>query len=488
MKRMINIRAIRLFVSFVFPVSSKTVHLPTKNLKYNGAMWRRRMIWLTILGVLLAGGVATYLLYPRLILAAHERYPDAVPDQLLFLVATPLPTALPAPALVADGNQLSVIGNQLEQLRPTQTATSTATLLPTFTPQSTSPAPSEPEGSNLQSPTPEPTLTSTPLPPTATPLPTAVRLENISVIPQKFNNCGPANLTITLGYHGVLVDQLDVGAAVKPNYDDRNVSPGELVDYVNTETSMRARYFVGGSIELLKQLIAAGYPVIVEKGLYPNAWEGWMGHYLTVIGYDDTSQEFISLDTFLGPWDSSGRRDSYATVDEFWQMFNHTFILVYPPADEAEILALLPPELSDPATMWQQTAVTNQQFTTTQPENPYIWFNLGSSLTHLAQLTNDETLFASAAAAFDQARTVGLPWRMLWYQFEPYEAYLANGRLDDVFTLSDAILSTEGGYHVEETHYYRSLAYTAQGNVAEAEAALATALELNPNLQLTIGN
>ncbi len=442
-------------------------------------MWRKRMIWLTILGLLMAGA-AGYVLYPRLILAAHERYPNAVPDQLLYWVATPLPTALPAPASVADSDQLSVIGDQLAQIQPTATPSLMATLQPTFTPQSPI--------SNLQSPTPEPTITSTPLPPTATPLPTAVHLQNIQIIPQKFNNCGPANLTITLGYHGIDVDQLDVGAAIKPNYDDRNVSPGELVDYVNKETPMQARYFVGGSVELLKQLIAAGFPVIVEKGLYPNAWEGWMGHYLTVIGYDEAAQEFISLDTFLGPWDNSGRRDSYESVDEFWQMFNHTFILVYPPEEEAEVLALLPPELNDPVTMWQATAVSNQTLTASQPDNPYTWFNLGSSLTHLAQLTDDTTLYASAAAAFDQARTIGLPWRMLWYQFEPYEAYLANGRIDDVFTLSDAILSTEGGQNVEETHLYRSYAYAAQGNQAAAATALATALDLNPNLQLIVDN
>lgn len=213
-----------------------------------------------------------------------------------------------------------------------------------------------------------------------------------------------------------------------------------------------------------------------------------MGHYLTVVGYDDASEEFISLDTFLGPWDGSGRRDSYETVDEFWQMFNHTFILVYPPEDTAKIGAILPTELIDPITMWQQTAVTNQQQTTNQPNNPYIWFNLGSSLTHLARLRQDNTLYASAAAAFDQARTIGLPWRMLWYQFEPYEAYLANGRTDDIFTLSDAILTTEGGQNVEETYLYRSYAYAALGDEANAQAALATALELNPNLATAVSD
>ena len=449
---------------------------------------RKKFFWLGLLGVLLVGSVGLYLLYPRLILAAHARYPEAVPDRLLFLVATPLPTALPAPTRLADGNQLAVIEDQLVELQASATPLPTPTPQPTFTPQSSVPDPSPSSEQVLPSPTPEPTQTATPQPPTATPLPTAVRLENIAIIPQKFNNCGPANLTITLGYHGIEVDQLDVGDAIKPNYDDRNVSPWELVDYVNNKTDMQARYFVGGSTELLKQLIAAGYPVIIEKGLYPNAWEGWMGHYLTVIGYDDISEEFISLDTFLGPWDSSGRRDSYATVDEFWEMFNHTFILVYPPEEEAEFLTLLPPELNDPVTMWQFTAVSNREQALAQADNPYAWFNLGSSLTHLAQLTDNDFLYASAAAAFDEARTVGLPWRMLWYQFEPYEAYLANGRIDDVFTLSDAILSTEGGQNVEETYLYRSQAYAALGEETAAANALATALELNPNLATAVSD
>ena len=441
----------------------------------------RKRIWLLgLFGILLLGAVGLYLLYPRLILAVHNRYPKSVPNGLLLLVATPLPTALPAPTSLANSNQLSVISEQLAQLQSTATAAPTATLAPTFTPQS--------PASILQSPPPEPTATSTPLPPTATPLPTAVRLENITVIPQKFNNCGPANLTITLGFHGIEVDQLDVGGAIKPNYDDRNVSPWELVDYVNKETSLEARYFVGGNVALLKELVAAGYPIIIEKGLYPNAWEGWMGHYLTVIGYDDASQEFISLDTFLGPWDSSGRRDSYESLDEFWQMFNYTFILLYPPEDETAVLALLPSEFIEPADMWWETAVTNQQLTTTQPDNPYAWFNLGSSLTHLADLTGNPNLYASAAAAFDQARTLGLPWRMLWYQFEPYAAYLANGRTEDVFTLSDAILSTEGGQNVEETYLYRSQAYSLLGDDTAAAAALAIAQELNPNLETAVSD
>ncbi len=432
------------------------------------------------------GGVGSTLIYPRLILVVNNRFPNAVPDELLYWVATPLPTALPAPMAVSNNAQLSLIGNQLADLQPTATATasSIATLPPTSTPHpqtsiSTQTATSLP-------PTPTPLVTPSP---TATPLPVATSLQNINVIPQKFNNCGPANVTITLNYFGHTVEQLEVGDIVKPNYDDRNVSPWELVDYVNKHTPMQARYFVGGDIDLLKQLLAAGYPVIIEKGLYPNSWEGWMGHYLTVVGYDDVGDEenagqvFISLDTFLGPWDSSGRRDSYEFVDEFWQQFNHTFILLYPPEEEGKVLAILPPELDDEILMWRETAVSNQQLTRQQPQNPYGWFNLGSSLTHLARLSGNHSLYESAAAAFDEARIIGLPWRMLWYQFEPYEAYLANGRLEDVFILSDAILTTEGGQNVEETYLYRAQAFSQMGNEAASEDALAHARLLNPTMQ-----
>ena len=39
---------------------------------------------------------------------------------------------------------------------------------------------------------------------------------------------------------------------------------------------------------------------------------------------------------------------------------------------------------------------------------------------------------ATAASAFDEARRIGLPYRMLWYQFGPFEAYLRVGRYQDV--------------------------------------------------------
>ena len=70
---------------------------------------------------------------------------------------------------------------------------------------------------------------------------------------------------------------------------------------------------------------------------------------------------------------------------------------------------------------------------------------------------------------------------MLWYQFAPYEAYLAVGRHADVLALAEATLGNQGGQNVEETYSYQGLALRAAGDEAGAQEALARAAALNPN-------
>ncbi|RME98250.1 MAG: hypothetical protein D6768_17795, partial [Chloroflexi bacterium] len=86
--------------------------------------------------------------------------------------------------------------------------------------------------------------------------------------------------------------------------------------------------------------------------------------------------------------------------------------------------------------------------------------------------------FDAATAAFDKARTLGLHWRRLWYQFTPFEAYYAAGRYQDVLDLTEATINGTGG--LEEAYYYRGLALHATGQNGAAEAFQA-ALEYNPN-------
>src|SRR5665648_174867 len=122
-----------------------------------------------------------------------------------------------------------------------------------------------------------PTLSPTPLPP-------KVALNGIKHEYRSFNNCGPASLSMLLSFWGWQGDQRTTKAVLRPNEDDANVMLPEMIAYVTANTNLKAMVRVGGSLEMIKQFIAAGFPVMIEMGHHPpDDW--WMGHYVVVSGY-----------------------------------------------------------------------------------------------------------------------------------------------------------------------------------------------------------
>ncbi len=172
----------------------------------------------------------------------------------------------------------------------------------------------------------------------------------------RYNYCGPANFSMALTFWGWEGNRDVIGKAVmpgntssegKPVDKDKNVMPYELQNYIAenvTYLSSLLRY--GGNIDLLKRMVSAGFPVVVEKGIYEmdlNGKVGWMGHYAFVTGYDDAKQEIIYQDTYQPPGAPPGknRRLSYAKFIEGWRAFNYVFVVVYPYEREAQVLTLL---------------------------------------------------------------------------------------------------------------------------------------------------
>lgn len=434
---------------------------------------RPRLIFLIIAIAVLFGGIGWWAM-PTLVSWLPSRYRYRLPEPILARITTPVPTSLPPPEAVPLREQLTIPLIDIAESSPTAAV-----------PPSPPPAPA---GSPIiaaaaETPTATPTPAPTPLPIPTSPPPSAF-VDGIKIVAQEFNNCGPANLSMLLRYFQTDISQLEIASVLRPNEDDRNVTPEELVRYVLDNTPLQAAAFWGGDLELLKRLLSAGFPVVIEKGLIHDEESGWMGHYLILYGYDDASQQFYSMDSFLGPWDSTGRAEPYGTFQEQWRHFNYAFYLVYPPGRSAELAQILGPELLDPAAMWQRTALLAHAEINEDDRDPFSWFNLGSSLTRMGGVTGDLDYYHNAVIAFDIAREIGLPARMLWYQFEPYIAYLAASRLDDLFTLADATLAYEGGKGVEETFLYRGHALLASGNLSGARAAYQKALQLNPGYQL----
>ncbi|MCI0579798.1 MAG: C39 family peptidase [Chloroflexi bacterium] len=411
---------------------------------------------------------------PAILRAIPSRYVAAyLPPQVQALAFREQPETLPTAAAV-DATSL------LPPQPPAGPAT--PTLVPSLvTPTNYTPTPLQNNTTTqLQLDTATPALpTNTPIP-----IPPSARLPVIDHQFQTWNNCGPATLAMTLNYFGLPIGQSQTAAVMKPNPEDRNVSPHEMAAYVNDQTEQAAISRTNGNLDILRRLLAAGVPVIIELGIDPPgayAWMGWYGHYLLVVAYDDDAQKIWVFDSWLGTSDVPGenadlmgREIEYLVVDQYWQQFNRNYIAVFRPEQRAQVEAIIGPDMDD-AAMWQRSLVVAQAEAEAEPENAYAWFNLGSVYNVLGD-------YERAAAAFDQARAIGLPWRMLWYQFGPYEAYYQVGRYEEVLLLADATLQDRP--YFEESFYYKGLALAALGRTGEARDNLQQAVEFNPNFTL----
>jgi hypothetical protein len=347
--------------------------------------------------------------------------------------------------------------------------------------------------------TPTATLTPTPgptLPPTVTPTPTieptpipsSVQLSGVRHEYQKWNNCGPANLSMALSFWGWQGDQRGTAAYLKPNPRDKNVMPYEMAGFVQDETDLRIVVRVGGDLDMLRRFLAAGFPVIVEKGFEGEGFDGWMGHYEVITGYDDVRQRVTAQDSYIMP----DLPVSYADLLTYWQAFNHTYLVIYPADREAEVMRLLGSQ-ADEAANSQAAAekASDEIFASTGRAQFFAWFNRGSSLVRLQD-------YAGAAQAFDEAYAIDAqlavsdpehrPWRMLWYQTGPYFAYFFTGRYGDVISLATQTLVNASEPTLEESWYWRARARAAIGDSAGAVDDLRTSLQYHegfaPSLEL----
>jgi tetratricopeptide (TPR) repeat protein len=169
--------------------------------------------------------------------------------------------------------------------------------------------------------------------------------------------------------------------------------------------------------------------------------------------------------------DPNGRILSYEALERDWPHFNRNYITVFEP-QQADLVAEIIGEDMDDDIMWQNAIAQAQADARAEPDNAFNWFNLGTNLNAVGD-------FETAAQAFDQARALGLPWRMLWYQFGPYRAYYEVERYEDVILLADVTLADRP--YFEESFYYKGLAQAAQGRLNEAYENIERAAKFNPN-------
>lgn len=141
-------------------------------------------------------------------------------------------------------------------------------------------------------------------------------INNVPFFPQEEEQCGPSVLASVLTF---------LGYDVSPDDISKSIYSETLNGTLNIDMINYVRHFIEGKglgysddkgdLELIKRGIREGHPVIVFTDL--GIWNFRKGHYMLVVGYDDSRQgiiaysglrsdKFISYDRFMRIWGRGG--------------------------------------------------------------------------------------------------------------------------------------------------------------------------------------
>jgi len=208
-----------------------------------------------------------------------------------------------------------------------------------------------------------------------------------------------------------------------------------------------------------------------------------MGHYNLVVGYDDKNASLTVQDSYMlrhTPWGEEVPPDQYDTfigfafsyteLEEAWRSFNNVFVVVYPP-DMEEVVQKALGELDTLEASCQvayDRAMEETKSLDGNRDQYFAWFNAGTSSVCLED-------YVTAAKAYDEAFSIypniedkRRPFRIMWYETGPYPAYYYTERYQDVIRLADQTLTRMADPVLEESYYWRGMAYNALGDKTRA--------------------
>lgn len=308
--------------------------------------------------------------------------------------------------------------------------------------------------------------------PTEIPIPDQKILSNGNYhIFQSFNNCGPASLSMALRFYGVNVSQQELGVALRPyqvpggDNDDKSVTLEELAEK-SKEYGFVPYHRPMGNPDLVKKFIANDIPVIARTWTKPNED---IGHYRVIKGYDELRGIFVQDDSLQ----DKNLEYSYSDFNEIWKKFNYEY-LVLVPNDKQELAKQILGEDADEKSAWQRAVKNSEGELSQSPNDIYARFNLSVALYNVGD-------YQRSVGEFEKVEDL-VPFRTLWYQIEPIEAYYELGDYDKVFEITTKVL---GNYNraFSELYILRGKAYQKQGQTDAARQEFEKAVLYNKHLK-----
>ncbi|HLA45658.1 MAG TPA: tetratricopeptide repeat protein, partial [Aggregatilineales bacterium] len=266
---------------------------------------------------------------------------------------------------------------------------------------------------------------------------------------------------------------------LRPTYArDVSVDIAEMAQYVNEEFGgVRSVWRMGGNWTTIRQLVASGFPVIIETSVQVTGQgSGWAGHNRLIIGYD--GNDILTFDSYLGNGSGNGLRYPQEEIDELWRQMNRNFMVIYPIERENEVAYIIGEDwnIANNIDHAHRVALAEMR---ANPSNIFAGFNLGTTYIALGQYEEAVTAYD---AAFEAGRNTrgGIPFRIFWYQFGVFDAYYHVGRYDEVIYQARAALENMAGNGAEEVYYWLGMGYAGRGEFDRAKAQFENALAFNP--------
>lgn len=289
-------------------------------------------------------------------------------------------------------------------------------------------------------------------------------LENNYHVFQTFNNCGPAALSMALSYYGFNVSQQTLGDELRPfqnpqgDNDDKSVTLEELGEKAK-DFDLVPYHRPNGNIELIKKFIAYDLPVVART---LTKIDEDIGHYRIVKGYSDETGQLIQDDSLQ----NKNLWFSYEDFSSLWKRFNYEY-LVLTPRDKTNIVETILGADKDAKIAWQKAVQNSQNQLNINPNDIYTRFNLSVALYNIGQ-------YQRSVEEFEKIERQ-LPFRTLWYQIEPIQAYFALADYENVFALTDQLLNN-WNRAFSELYYIRGQSYLKQDNKEAARQEFEKAL------------
>lgn len=303
-------------------------------------------------------------------------------------------------------------------------------------------------------------------------LPEKKYIDNLSWVPQSFNNCSSVGLMIILSHWGIVDTQEKIAEATRPwnnpkgNNDDKSVTLHELAMYAESKHGTITYVRPSGDIETLKKFIANDIPVLTRALMYPK---DDIVHYRVIRGYDDTKKIVIETDGV------EGKNVPYSYEDwmYMWKDFNYSYLIIVP-KEKKEIAEKLLGEDLDEKKAWTNAKNRALNDLSLNKNDLKVNYNLITAMYYLGEYEN-------VVSEFEKIEDK-LTRRKLWYQTEPIDAYFKLEKYDRVIELVDYI-ANDNNKSISELYVLKGKILEKRGDSNGAKVEYEKALYYNKYLQ-----